>query len=231
MTAPGGTCKPVCGSVWLVGGAQWSDPADCLVYVVDLGVPVLIDCGAGPGWPQIGRNIRAAGFDPAAVHTLVLTHCHVDHIGAAAQLVAESGCTVAAHALDADAIQTGDGEKTAALWYNLKLEGVKVGRMMYGPEETLSFPKGSLKLIHTPGHTPGSIVAVAELDGQRVLFGQDIHGPFDPAFGSDIQAWRQSMKELIELEADILCEGHYGVFQPADRVRHFIERHLAMHTR
>jgi glyoxylase-like metal-dependent hydrolase (beta-lactamase superfamily II) len=214
-----------------VGGAQWSDPADCLVYAVDLGVPVLIDCGAGPGWPQIRRNMQAAGFDPASVHTLVLTHCHVDHIGAAAELVAESGCTVAAHALDADAIQTGDGEKTAALWYNLKLEGTKVGRMMYSPEETLSFPNGSLKLIHTPGHTPGSIVAVAELDGQRVLFGQDIHGPFDPAFGSDIQAWRQSMKKLIELEADILCEGHYGIFQPADRVRHFIERHLAMHSR
>lgn len=226
-----GTYHQVAPFLWQVGGGRLSDPADCLVYALDLGATVLIDCGAGPGWPQIRRNLTAAGLDPSAVHTLVLTHCHVDHIGAAADVVAESGCRVAAHVLDTPAIETGDPEKTAAGWYNLTLRTITVDHRMEGPDDVLNFPNRWLRLIHTPGHTPGSIVAATELDGQRILFGQDIHGPFDPAFDSDIDAWRRSMKQLIDLEADILCEGHYGVFRPADKVRLFIERHLAMHSR
>jgi hypothetical protein len=33
------------------------------------------------------------------------------------------------------------------------------------------------------------------------------------------------------LEADILCEGHYGIFQPKERVRQFIEEHRERHLR
>jgi len=62
-----------------------------------------------------------------------------------------------------------------------------------------------------------------------VLFGQDVHGPFDPSFGSDIDEWRRSMKRLIEMEADILCEGHFGVFKPAEAVRRYIAGCLDNH--
>ena len=143
MAAAGGTCKPVCGSVWLVGGAQWSDPADCLVYVVDLGVPALIDCGAGPGWPQIRRNIQAAGFDPASVHTLVLTHCHVDHIGAMAQLRQELKIPLAAHAADADVL-------------------LPPPEIMLEDGDTIDFGKIRMAVSHTPGHTPGGLCFFTE---------------------------------------------------------------------
>jgi hypothetical protein len=33
------------------------------------------------------------------------------------------------------------------------------------------------------------------------------------------------MQKLLDLEADILCEGHYGIFQPAEEAKRFIERH------
>jgi hypothetical protein len=69
---------------------------------------------------------------------------------------------------------------------------------------------------------------VAWIDSKegRVLFGQDIHGPFDPSFGSDVAAFRVSMQEVVALEADILCEGHYGVYRGRDEVRRFIHEHL-----
>jgi hypothetical protein len=60
-----------------------------------------------------------------------------------------------------------------------------------------------------------------------VLFGQDVHGPFSADFGSDIPAWRRSMARLLELEAEVLAEGHYGVFKPASEVESFIRRQLA----
>jgi len=60
----------------------------------------------------------------------------------------------------------------------------------------------------------------------RVLFGQDIHGPFSPEFLSDIGRWRDSMERLLSLKADILCEGHYGIFTGREKVRKYIEGYL-----
>ena len=62
--------------------------------------------------------------------------------------------------------------------------------------------------------------------GKRVLFGQDIHGPYVPEWGADPARARTSLGKLIELGADILCEGHFGIYQPADRVKKYIEGYL-----
>jgi metallo-beta-lactamase class B len=215
--------------VFLVGGSGLSDGADCLVYALDLDDLVLIDYGAGGSWDQIYTNIRSAGLDPDRLHTLVLTHAHVDHIGPAARIKAETNCRIVAHANDAPAIESGDPLFTVAGLYGVDLQGVKPDHLMKGKEEILEFSSGRLQLIHTPGHTPGSIVAVHETGSERILFGQDIHGPFSPAFGSDIEAWRESMQKLLDLKADILCEGHFGVFRPASEVEKFIEEQLASH--
>ena len=215
--------------VFMVGGSGLSDGADCLVYALDLGDLVLIDCGAGTSWPQIRTNIRSAGLDPDKLHTLILTHAHVDHIGPAARIKTETNCRIVAHANDAPAIESGDPLFTVSNLYGVDLQGVKPDYLMKAEEETLQFQEGELKLIHTPGHTPGSIAAVCQSGEERILFGQDIHGPFSPAFGSDIGAWKKSMQKLIDLNADILCEGHFGVFRPASEVKKFIEEQLASH--
>ena len=54
--------------------------------------------------------------------------------------------------------------------------------------------------LHTPGHTPGSISLYLDREEKRVLFGQDIHGPFHAAFGSDIEEWKKSMQVLLALK-------------------------------
>lgn len=216
-------------SVVLVGGSGFSRGDDCLVYALDLGDLVLVDCGAGPGWPSIRQNILEAGLEPSKIHTLLLTHCHVDHIGAVSEIVNETGCRVVAHALDSDAIESGDPRRTASTWYGVDLPRVEVTRRVAGDRETLKFQQGELELIHTPGHTPGSLAALLVDGDERVLFGQDIHGPFIEDFGSDIPAWRHSMETLLALEATVLCEGHFGVYRSRAEVRKFIEGHLANH--
>lgn len=218
--------QKICDSVYLVGGSDISSVYDCLVYVVDVGELVLIDCGGGPGWPLIRNNMSFLKLDPEQISTLILTHAHYDHIGAAKDVVELTRCRVVAHALDAPYIESGDPEYTAAAWYGKTLPPVKVDHAMEGDSEILQFSKGSLELIHTPGHTPGSIAVWLETDGKKVLFGQDIHGPFSPDFKSDINAWRKSMEHLLSLNADILCEGHFGVFLPAKSVRQYIQGYL-----
>ena len=223
--------RRICDAVYLVGGGNLSAPSDCLCYALDLGVPVLIDCGAGSSWPRIAGHMRDAGLDPQQLDTLVLTHCHVDHIGAAARVKDETGCRIVCHALDREAIESGDPTTTAASWYGVRLKPLAVDHVLDGKSEQLAFPGGVLTLIHTPGHTPGSMVGVLETaDDHRVLFGQDIHGPFSADFGSDIRAWRASMRDLIALDADILCEGHYGVFEGVEAVREFIEQQLSLNA-
>jgi glyoxylase-like metal-dependent hydrolase (beta-lactamase superfamily II) len=123
-------------------------------------------------------------------------------------------------------METGDSIRTAANWYNTTFPPTAIDRKLKGKEETLKFGTEELHCVHTPGHTPGSISIYLDREGKRILFGQDIHGPFHKTFGSNIEDWKISMRTLLALHADILCEGHFGIFQPKEKVRSYIERYL-----
>ena len=186
----------------------------------------MIDAGAGGSSSQLVRNIEMLGLNPAFVSHVILTHCHIDHIGSAPFFREKYGAKIVIHELDAKALETGDSIRTAANWYGTTFPPTKIDRKLKGARETLKFGNEELHCLHTPGHTPGSIAVYLERSGQRVLFGQDIHGPFNKAFGSDIEAWKKSMQALLALDADILCEGHFGIFQPRNKARAYIERYL-----
>jgi metallo-beta-lactamase class B len=213
--------------VYLVGGPQISHAEDATSFVIDFGgEAIMIDCGAGRSLQTILANIEASGIDPRRISTLILTHAHIDHIGAAPELRKRLGLKILIHDLDAQAVETGDSIRTAADWYGVDFPPTSVDRRLTGGEEILVVNGENLSCLHAPGHTPGSIVILLERDGQRILFGQDIHGPFLPAFGSDIAQWRTSMEMILALKPDILCEGHFGIFRPNDSVERYIRRCL-----
>jgi glyoxylase-like metal-dependent hydrolase (beta-lactamase superfamily II) len=129
--------------------------------------------------------------------------------------------------LDSQAIEeAGHDGKTAASWYHVTYKPVKLDKVMIGDQETINHGDLKLQLIHIPGHTPGSIVLFVEIGGYKVLFGQDIHGPFMESFGSNLYDYHRSMNKLIDLKADILCEGHYGIIRGKNQVQEFIESHM-----
>ena len=213
--------------VYLIGGPGITSADDAAIYLIDFaGTLVLIDSGAGKSFSQIVRNVEMLGFNPANISDLILTHCHIDHIGSAPFFKNQYGIKILIHELDAKAVESGDSLKTAANWYSTTFPPTKVDRKLSGSHEILKFGQEELHCLHTPGHTPGSISLYLDRDGKRVLFGQDIHGPFHAAFDSDIEAWKKSMQALLALNADILCEGHFGIFQPKEKVSGYIERYL-----
>ncbi|MEW5721610.1 MAG: MBL fold metallo-hydrolase [Thermodesulfobacteriota bacterium] len=213
--------------LFVVAGPDLTDGRDALAYLVEAGGDLaLIDAGAGPSYKKIVGHIRGLGLYPERLRYVIATHAHIDHIGALADFAADYSPVIVAHALDAEAIETGDPARTAADWYGLTLAPVRVDRRMEGRQEILELGGTNLVCRHTPGHTPGSLVVYLDREGKRYLFGQDIHGPFDAAFGSDVAAWRESMQSLLELGADVLGEGHYGVFHGAAEVRRFIRGFL-----
>lgn len=217
----------ICSGVWRVAGRGITDERDCCVYLIETGGELaLVDAGLGPSAPLILENIRGLGFDLKQVRCLVATHGHVDHIGGLAALKAATGALVAAHRLDLASIQEGWPELTAAGYYGIAYEPVRVDLVFSETRETLALGPKDLTVLHAPGHTPGSIVVAGEFDGLLVLFVQDLHGPFDPAWESDLAQWRRTARMLLELEVDVLCEGHFGVFRPKEKVRRYIERCL-----
>jgi glyoxylase-like metal-dependent hydrolase (beta-lactamase superfamily II) len=227
-----GKVEQIVKGIYLIAGPNISNPEDAAAFIIDFGDElVMIDSGAGDSTEVIEKNIRSAGLDPAKISSLVLTHCHIDHIGGAPYFQKKFGAKIIVHDLDADAIEVGDPVRTAATWYGTFFPPTEVDKRLKSDHEILSFGKQELHCLHTPGHTPGSICIYLERDNKKVLFGQDIHGPFSASFGSDIEQWKKSMKKLIALEADILCEGHFGIFRSKDKVKKYIQSYLDEYSR
>jgi glyoxylase-like metal-dependent hydrolase (beta-lactamase superfamily II) len=219
--------QEIVNGVYQIGGVNITLADDAAIYLIDFaGVLVLIDSGAGRSFLQIIGNMEALGYSPNKISHLILTHCHIDHIGSAPLFKKQYGTKILIHELDAPAVEIGDSIKTAADWYGADFPPTKIDEKLKSGNGTLKFAEDTLDWIHTPGHTPGSISLYLDREGKRILFGQDIHGPFHKAFGSDINTWKKSMQALLALDADILCEGHFGIYQPSNCVREYIERYL-----
>lgn len=219
--------EEIVSGVYLIGGQNVTSGEDAAVYLIDFaGELVLIDAGAGGSSSQLVRNIEMLGLNPASLSHVILTHCHIDHIGSVPFFREKYGVKIVIHELDAKALETGDSILTAANWYGTTFPPTKIDQKLKGDHEVLRFGNEELHCLHTPGHTPGSISVYMDRGGKRILFGQDIHGPFNKAFGSDIEAWKKSMQKLLALEADILCEGHFGIYRSKNKVQDYIERYL-----
>ena len=95
-----------------------------------------------------------------------------------------------------------------------------------GSETEILLGDRVVRAIHTPGHSPGSVVYVVDSCGKKILFGQDVHGPVHPDLLSDRDQYVRSLNLLLALDADILCEGHYGIFRGKQEVARFIKQFL-----
>ena len=210
--------------IYIIGNAEISHPYDCCIYLLNLGNLVIIDSGAGLSFEKIVSNIERLGFDPKKLKTVLATHAHIDHIGSLRRFQEKYRSQIIAHELDADAIESGIG--IAAEAYGVDYLPCTVDTRISGDEQTFKFRDHKLNIVHIPGHTPGSVAAYIDIDGKRVLFGQDIHGPYLPEWGADRELAVASLQKLIDLKADILCEGHFGVYQPAEEVRRYIEYYM-----
>ena len=217
----------IVSNVWQVGGAELTASEDAAIYLMRLGgAAALIDAGSGNGMQRLFENIAQVLPETVPIQYLFLTHCHFDHTGGAEHVRKRYGCKVAAHELDAVYLESGDSVVTAASWYGGGMNPLSVDHNITGPQQKIPVGSGEITAYHCPGHSPGSVVYLAEIDSQRVLFGQDIHGPLPPDLLSDPADYRRSLHAIIELNADILCEGHYGIFRGHDEINRFIRSYM-----
>jgi len=207
-----------------VGGSGYTAPEDAAIYLIHMdGRAAIVDAGCGGSVDRLLENIRSCNVSPKNIAYLLLTHCHFDHTGGAAELKERLGLKVVAHELEARYLEDGDQHVTAASWYGARLQPLTIDIKLRKPQETLYLGQHEILATHVPGHSPGSVVYRVVSEGQLVLFGQDVHGPIHPDLLSDPVAYQVSLQKMLDLNADILCEGHFGVFHGKEKVRKFIQ--------
>jgi hydroxyacylglutathione hydrolase len=134
----------------------------------------LVDSGVSSSYGVISDYVRQTGRDPREIDMLVLTHAHPDHMGGGRTVQKETGCHVAAHTLDKAWIENVDlqcRERPIMNFHSL-VEGPLMVDQALKDGDTLDLGDGLLlKVIHTPGHSKGSISLVLEPGG--VLFSGD----------------------------------------------------------
>lgn len=203
--------------VYLVGGSGfgYSPDGDCNIYLIDgKSEYALIDTGGGKGVQKILQNIRKMGMDPQMIETAILTHCHFDHIGGNHELKTKVGCSLAAHKNDIKMMET-LGEYVLydmAKERGLSFESESVD-IQLSDGDLIEVGDIALKVLHTPGHTPGCISLVIEEKEGIGIFSGDIASSngklgFINGPGFNLSDWKSSIKKLISKKPKRLYPGH-----------------------
>jgi glyoxylase-like metal-dependent hydrolase (beta-lactamase superfamily II) len=194
---------------------------------------VLIDTGMPGNSRRILSYVRETlGQEPSAIHTILLTHFHIDHTGNVAELRKLTKAKVAIHEGDASYLS---GEKPMPvprrssllfriLRFFIKFAPLKPDIILKDGDTT-----SGLTCIHTPGHTPGSSCFYNQ--EKKVIFvgdaivtpGGAIHGPVEE-YSADPARGRASLEKIANLDFDTLLSGHGEPVRPgaAGRVREFL---------
>ena len=119
----------------------------------------LIDSGVASSEKVILDYLAKTGRRPEEISQLILTHSHPDHIGAARAVKSISGCTVSAHAAEKSWIEDVDlqeRERSVPGFKSLVAGSVHVNQTLQDGD-LLDLDGLSMQVMHTPGHSPGSI--------------------------------------------------------------------------
>lgn len=174
------------------------------VYLLTDRRMALIDTGMPGNAARILGFIERLGRDPGELEHIVLTHWHIDHAGSAAELQRLTGAMTVAHR-DELAWAPGGRRLPAPGLHPCSIDLPVTGG------EVLPY-LGGLRLVHTPGHTRGSVSVLLERDG--VLFvGDTIINNEDRLsrplpFGSDRSQSERSLEKLARLDFGVCCFGH-----------------------
>ena len=219
---------------------------NCHLLVADGGC-VLVDTGLPGSAHKIGAALEAAGRGFSDVRLIVVTHAHVDHAGAAAELRALTGAPILAHAGDLDYYErrkpmtycdTGwAGRLFLRTRVPLEVYEAFTPDILLHEGQVLDLAPYGIDGVarHTPGHTAGSIslqladgdMMVGDLLASGVLIGGMVRTghAIRPPFEDDPQQVGRELETLLKAGGQRFHMGHGGPLDAAEVARH--AAHLA----
>lgn len=218
------------------------DLVNSFAFVDPEGQVTLVDCGLAKAPPKIVAGLAAMGKHPRDVTRILLTHAHTDHAGGAAEMSSLTGARVSVHGDDAGYLAAGRPAPIGS--------GTRLGRLMarmpgddsFSPVEgarTLVDGEvldvgGGLRVVHTPGHSPGHVSFLHEPSSVLVtgdaLFNWTWAGGFRYSPKALCSSWRLSRRsahELGELKYDVAAFTHGPEIRDGarDKVRAYLAAH------
>ena len=199
----------------------------------------LIDAGMVGSRLALERYLKRIGRGIDELERIVCTHGHPDHIGGLSEIVRDrEDVTVLIHPHDLAGLQRPWREAFA----RSEPRAERRGRIIQYLTRTPAVPTpvedgellpvlGGLRVVHTPGHTPGSICLY--LEPRRILFTGDVlqvvrgRLAFASAFFShDHAGARGSVERLTQLDVDAIALSHYPPWRdrPNDALRELAAR-------
>ena len=191
---------------------------------------LLIDTGYPNSTEKLFAAVHETGHDPAHIRHLLLTHCHIDHAGSAAEVRRRTGARTYAHVTDAPLITQGIAERhdttripglVPSLIYLLF---IKYAGTIYEPvpiDQPLQHGEllplaGGIEVIHTPGHSAGHMALLLRQEGVLVAADLCSHmmGLSYSTVNEDIALAQQSILRVVDYPFERAVFGHGN---PLDR--------------
>jgi glyoxylase-like metal-dependent hydrolase (beta-lactamase superfamily II) len=181
---------------------QLSD-IDSNIYILGNSV---IDAGTGFNFTRLRMILKAMKKDLSSFTQVINTHCHFDHVGGNGYFI---NAKFAIHETDAPVVEKGDKEMSMADFFDGNLHPKKPD-VILKEGNVVDFGGLKLEVIHTPGHTPGSISLFSKEKG--ILFSGDTIfsdgvGRTDVP-GGDPDALAASLEKLSKLNVKMIMPGH-----------------------
>jgi glyoxylase-like metal-dependent hydrolase (beta-lactamase superfamily II) len=207
-------------------------------YVVQGEGAIMIDGGTPGQVDGLLAGLERASVRPEEIQLMVVTHGHWDHIGSAKQIKEATGARIAMHRLEKEYLEESvepPPPPGVTTWGRVlvKLVGMSASSAEIPTadvdielgEEALSLAEYGIpgRVIHTPGHTPGSVSVLLETGdafvGDLAMNGFPLRlSPGLPIFAEDLEQVKESWRSLLGAGAKTVYPGHGKPFS-ADAVR------------
>jgi glyoxylase-like metal-dependent hydrolase (beta-lactamase superfamily II) len=198
------------------------------VYLFDDEEPTLVDAGTAASAGTIAEGLDACGVAPSELSNIVLSHVHVDHTGAASDLVDAAPDldvyiheSTAPHLIDPESLIASSKRAMGEHFERIGEQGpIPEDNVVGVPDEgrTIDIGTHSLELIHAPGHSPDHM-AVWNPE-RRLLFAAECLGlhleaadqwlPPSTLPNFDVDAVDDAIDRLEALDPDRLVLPHFG---------------------
>jgi glyoxylase-like metal-dependent hydrolase (beta-lactamase superfamily II) len=155
--------------VWRIPTAP-ADLVNSFAFVDDDGQVTLVDAGTKRAPRRIVAGLEHMGSNPSEVTRIIATHAHPDHVGGLNGMRGRTGGAVAVHERDAAYVREGKGPVLDGGTLGGRLIRRNRGATPTQVDEELSDGQvvdvgGGLRMLHTPGHTPGHLAMLHEPTG------------------------------------------------------------------